>query len=154
MMNTRASLMHRPTTVTDPFRTMERFVGDLFRPGALGDLWQRESLADRAWMPAVDIAENETGYVVTAELPGVSKDEVSITFEAGVLTLSGERRFEEKQDGKNYHRIERAYGSFSRSFVLPAEVNADKVEANFQDGVLTVSVPKAEQAKPRKISIS
>jgi HSP20 family protein len=113
-----------------------------------------EDVAGRSWMPPVDIQETEEGYRLTAELPGLTKDDINITLENNVLRLSGERKFEKDVKKESYHRIERAYGTFGRSFVLPQQVSSDKVEAAFKDGILTVTVPKAEQAKPRKIAIA
>ena len=113
-----------------------------------------EDVSSRSWMPPVDIQETEDGYRLTAELPGMTKDDINITLENNVLRLSGERKFEKDVKKESYHRIERAYGTFGRSFVLPQQVSSDKVEAAFKDGVLTVTVPKAEQAKPRKITIA
>ena len=118
------------------------------------DLAGNEDVSNRAWMPPVDIQETEEGYRLTAELPGLTKDDINITLENNVLRLSGERKFEKDAKKESYHRIERAYGAFQRSFSLPHQVNSEKVEAAFKDGVLTVSVPKAEQARPRKIAIA
>lgn len=150
------NLMRRPTNrpaVNDPFfRGMDRLFEEFLSPMRLFE-WEREDLRERAWMPAVDIAETEADYQIHAELPGVDKNEVDITVENGVLTLKGERSFEEKKEGKNFHRIERSYGAFSRSFVLPTEVDGEHVKASFDNGILSVSVPKAEKAKPRKIEI-
>jgi HSP20 family protein len=112
-----------------------------------------EEVSNRGWMPPVDIQETEEGYRLTAELPGLTRDDINITLENNVLRLSGERKFEKDVKKESYHRIERAYGNFQRSFSLPHQVNGDKVEAAFKDGVLTISVPKAEQARPRKITI-
>ena len=113
-----------------------------------------EDVTSRAWVPAVDIQESEDGYRLQAELPGLTKDDVQITLENNVLRLSGERKFEKDVKQESYHRIERSYGSFSRSFALPHQVSSDKVEAKFDNGVLSIHVPKAEQAKSRRISIS
>jgi len=112
-----------------------------------------EDLATRTWTPAVDIQETDDSYRIHAELPGLTKDDIQITLENNVLRLSGERKFEKDVKQENYHRIERTYGTFSRSFALPTQVTPDKVEAKFENGVLTIVVPKAEQAKPRRISI-
>jgi HSP20 family protein len=112
-----------------------------------------EDLATRTWTPAVDIQESDDAYRIHAELPGMTKDDVEITLENNVLRLSGERKFEKDVKKENYHRIERTYGTFSRSFALPTQVSSDKVEAKFENGVLTIAVPKAEQAKPRRITI-
>lgn len=136
------------------FRNFERlFSDDLFRPFGLMTR-PNDDLGQTGWLPAVDVRESDEAYVFTAELPGISKDAVEITVEDGILTLSGERRFNETDEEKNYRRIERAYGSFSRSFTLPTAVDPDHIEASFKDGLLTVNVPKAEVAKARKIAIS
>ena len=105
-------------------------------------------------MPPVDIQETADGYRLQAELPGLTKDDISITLENNVLRLSGERKFEKDAKKESFHRIERTYGTFSRAFALPQQVNGEGVQASFENGVLTIPVPKAEQAKPRKIAIS
>jgi HSP20 family protein len=119
----------------------------------LGNDSANEELASRVWTPPVDIEETETSYRLQAELPGLSRDDIQITLENNVLRLSGERKFEKDTKQENYHRIERTYGAFSRSFALPTQVSPDKVEAKFENGVLSIVVPKAEQAKPRRITI-
>ncbi len=105
------------------------------------------------WMPAVDIKETDEALTIFAEIPGLTKDNVSITMENSVLTISGERKFEKDVEKENFHRIERTYGSFSRSFSLPTNVATEKADASFKDGVLTVTLPKTDEAKPRKIAI-
>jgi HSP20 family protein len=105
-------------------------------------------------VPPVDIQETEEGYRLQAELPGLTKEDIDITLENNVLRLSGERKFERDVKKESFHRVERTYGTFSRAFSLPQQVNAEGVQAGFENGVLTILVPKAEQAKPRKISIS
>jgi HSP20 family protein len=112
-----------------------------------------EELTSRTWTPPVDIQETDDAYRIHAELPGMTKDDIQITLENNVLRLSGERKFEKDVKKENYHRIERTYGAFSRSFALPTQVSPDKVEAKFENGVLAIVVPKAEQAKPRRIVI-
>ena len=107
----------------------------------------------RTWAPAVDIFETTESYVVKAELPGISKEDVQITVENNVLTLKGERRFEKDETKENYHRIERTYGAFARSFTLPTRVDHEGVQAKFDNGVLTITVPKAAEAKPKRIEI-
>jgi HSP20 family protein len=108
----------------------------------------------RAWMPAVDIFEtNDREYVVKAELPDVKREDISVTFENGVLTLTGERKSEFEQGDGTFHRSERAYGRFSRSFTLPATVDGNRINASYKDGVLTVRVPQREEAKPRQIAV-
>lgn len=113
-----------------------------------------QEVSNRDWSPAVDIRENEDAFLVHAELPGLSKDDVEITLENNILKLSGERRFEKDVEEKEYHRVERAYGTFTRAFSLPSRVDSTGVTASFADGVLTITVPKVEEAKPRKISIA
>ena len=154
----RKHLVRRTTPtglIPDPFfRNFDRlFSDDIFRP--FGFLARpNEDTGQTGWLPAVDVRESDDAFVFTAELPGIAKDEVEITAEDGILTLKGERRFNEKDEEKTYRRIERAYGSFLRSFKLPSAVDAENIEASFADGLLTVTVPKAELAKARKITIS
>jgi HSP20 family protein len=113
-----------------------------------------EEVSNRNWVPPVDIQETEEGYRLLAELPGLTKEDINITLENNVLRLSGERKFERDVKKESFHRVERTYGTFSRAFALPHQVNPEGVQASFESGVLTITVPKAEQAKPRKIAIS
>lgn len=113
-----------------------------------------QEASNRSWAPAVDIRETEEAYLVQAELPGLSKEDIDITVEENILKLSGERRWEKDVEEEQFHRIERSYGSFTRAFSLPSRVDSGNVSAKFQDGVLTISVPKMEEARPRKIDIS
>jgi HSP20 family protein len=106
-----------------------------------------------AWTPAVDIHETEDGFVIKAELPGVSKDDVSVDVHQNTLTLRGQRKHEAEVKQDKYHRVERAYGTFQRSFVLPTVVDQDKVQATYKDGVLELHLPKSEAAKPKRIAI-
>lgn len=120
--------------------------------------WLRESLSDEAffdedWMPAVDVKEDEKAYMVKADIPGVSPEDVEVTMERGVLTIRGERKSERKEERDNYHRIERFSGSFSRRFTLPDAADSDGVEADMKDGVLQVRIPKQEKAVSRRINI-
>jgi HSP20 family protein len=115
---------------------------------------QGEEVSNRNWIPPVDIQETPEGYKLLAELPGLTKDDINITLENNVLRLSGERKFEKDVSKESYHRVERTYGTFSRAFALPQQVQAEGVQAGFENGVLTIMVPKAEQAKPRKIEIA
>ena len=112
-----------------------------------------EEVSNRRFMPPVDIRETNEALILQAELPGMTKENVQISLENQVLTLSGERTFQKDVKEENLHRIERSYGTFSRSFMLPKNVQSDKVQARFEDGVLTVTLPKLEEAKPRKIEI-
>ena len=112
-----------------------------------------EAQASVAWLPVVDIEESEQDYVIHAELPGLDKDKVKVTVEDGVLTLSGERDLERTVEGRAYHRIERSHGTFSRSFTLPEDSNAECVAAQFTNGVLVVRVAKREEALPKSIEV-
>lgn len=126
---------------------MNRYFDDFF-----GE--HRRGLAEGAWLPAVDVSEGENEFVVRAELPGMSQEDIDINVQENVLTLKGEKKQEQKEEKENFHRLERTYGSFSRSFTLPAGVKPEDIKATFKDGVLEVSMPKAEEAKPKKIAIS
>ena len=107
----------------------------------------------RRWMPAMDLVETEDHFVLRADLPGLSEEDVTIEVEERVLTVSGERKAEHSETKEGFHRVERAFGSFSRSLTLPEGVDAEAVTASFDRGVLEVRIPKPEQRKPRKISI-
>src|SRR6202011_2607294 len=104
------------------------------------------------WVPIADITEDEKEYLIKAELPDLKKEDVKVTLENGVLTISGERKFEKKN--KKYHRVERAYGRFVRSFALPDDADPNGVQADFKDGVLIVHLPKNEKAKPKQIEVN
>jgi HSP20 family protein len=110
------------------------------------------TLAD--WAPLADITEDDKEYVIKAELPDVKKEDVKVTVENGVLTISGERKFEREEKKKKYHRVERAFGTFVRSFSLPDVADASKVKAEFKNGMLTVHLPKSEHAKPKQIEVN
>jgi HSP20 family protein len=105
------------------------------------------------WTPTVDISETDTGFEIKAEIPDVKKEDVKVTLEEGVLTIQGVRKQEKEDKGRRYHRIERAYGSFVRSFSLPDLVDEDKVKAEFKDGILNLHLPKSEKAKPKAIDV-
>ena len=117
--------------------------------------WQGATGAStRAWAPALDIAEGKDAYLVTVELPGVKLDDLEITLEDGLLTIQGERHFASDSSEEQFHRVERSSGAFRRSITLPAHVEADAVEASMEDGVLRILVPKAEEAKPKRIQVN
>jgi HSP20 family protein len=113
-----------------------------------------EPASTTMWSPAVDIYETEGEIVVKAELPGVDRKDIQLHLENNVLTIRGERRFEKEAKEDNYHRIERSYGGFSRSFSIPTTVDEEKIHADYRDGVLKVVLPKKEQAKPKQIQIA
>jgi HSP20 family protein len=123
---------------------------------ALG-LHARQQGNDRAmttaWAPALDISERKDAYLVTVEVPGVEPEDLDITMEDGLLTIKGERQFTSESSEQQFHRVERRYGAFRRSITLPAQVQADQIEATFDNGVLQIVVPKAEEAKPKRIQV-
>lgn len=129
---------------------MNRLFGTVFDTPAQGG----NGGTMRRWMPAMDLAETENHFVLHADLPGLSEEDVNIEVEDRVLTISGERKATHETSKEGYHRVERAFGSFSRSLTLPEGINPEAVEASFDRGVLEVRIPKPEERKPRKISIA
>jgi HSP20 family protein len=111
------------------------------------------TVATSAWVPAVDIKENEQSFIIRADIPGVDPQEIEITMEAGILTIKGERKAESQTERKNYKRIERAHGSFHRRFSLPDTADAEKITATGKQGVLEIVIPKRAIAQPRKINV-
>jgi HSP20 family protein len=142
----------------EPFRDlltlqerMNRMFDDSYRGrGASEDDWALGG----SWAPAVDIYEHEGNIVLTAELPGVDPKDVDVRVENNVLTLRGERKWNNDVQRESYHRVERAYGSFTRSFTLPNVVDTEKIKADFKEGMLKMVLPKREEAKPKQISIN
>jgi len=128
---------------------MNRLFDDLFGRSVL-----RTGLTEGVWSPSVDVSEDKDNVIIRAEMPGMFKDDVKISIQENVLTLKGEKKQEKEEKDKNYHRIERSYGSFCRSFQLPTSIKSDKVEASYKDGVLSVTLPKTEEVKPKEIPIS
>jgi HSP20 family protein len=121
---------------------------------ALGLHGQPQSSATAtAWAPALDISERKDAYLVTVELPGVEADDLEITMEDGLLTIQGERHFAHDSSEQQFHRVERRYGAFRRAITLPAQVQAEQIEATFDNGVIQILVPKAEEAKPKRIQV-
>jgi HSP20 family protein len=139
----------------DPFRELEDMSDRLnrvfARPAARTN--GKEALTVADWAPTVDISETESEYLIKAELPEVKKDEVKVTLEDGILTIQGERRREKDEKTTKYHRVERSYGSFVRSFSLPDQVEENGVKAEYKDGMLNLRIPKSEKAKPRAIEV-
>src|SRR5437868_6833257 len=136
----------------DPFRELRGLhdeMSRLFSGNPSGS--EGNEFARGAWSPNVDIFEDKDKLIVEAELPGMTKDDFELSVENNVLTLKGERKFEKKTDGDNYHRVERSYGAFTRQFTLPATVTSEGATADFENGVLRVSLPKREETKARKI---
>ncbi|MDF2458358.1 MAG: Heat shock protein Hsp20 family [Nitrospira sp.] len=139
----------------DPFRELEDMSERLNRVFSRPTLRNtgKENLTVADWMPTVDISETESEYLIKAELPEVRKEDVKVTVENGVLTLQGERRQEKEEKGKRFHRVERSYGSFVRSFTLPESVDEGGVKAEYKDGVLALHLPKSERVKPKAIDV-
>ena len=128
---------------------MGRIFGDL-----LGSDENGTDTENTPWMPTADICETENGFEIRAELPGVAKDDLSVSVKDNFLTLSGEKRQENTDDTQNFRRVERRYGSFQRRFTLPSDVVADDIKADYTDGVLTLSIPKPEAAQPTEVPIT
>ena len=126
----------------------DRLFKDAFTP-----FFGEGELSTHTWAPPVDIYETENDIVLKAELPGVDPKDVEVRVEDSTLYLKGERKFEKEVKNESYHRVERSYGSFARSFSLPNSINAEKVKAEFKDGLLTLTLPKREEAKPKKVTI-
>jgi HSP20 family protein len=114
----------------------------------------RELLATADWAPSVDITETDTAYLIKGEIPGVNREDVRVNIENGMLTMSGERKLEKDEKGKKFHRIERSYGSFMRSFRLPDNIDEAAVKAEFKDGMLNVTLPKSAQPRNKAISVT
>src|SRR2546429_5472696 len=148
--------MQKTLTRWEPLQEMEEFqnrLSTLFgRPQRRGN--GREEITLPEWTPLADIAEDEKEYLIKAELPELRKEDVKVTVENGVLTISGERKFEKEEKKKKYHRVERGYGSFVRTFALPEDADANKVKAQFKQGMLEVHLPKNEKAKPKQIEVN
>jgi HSP20 family protein len=140
----------------DPFRELEEVSDRLnrmfARPAASGTNG-KENMIVADWTPSVDISETEGEYLIKAEIPDVKKEDVKITLEDGVLTIQGQRKQEKEDKGTRYHRIERSYGSFVRTFSLPDVIEVERVKAEFKDGVLNLHLPKSEKAKPKAIEV-
>ena len=141
----------------DPFRELEEVSERLNR--AFGRSGLARATEDKGtfltfdWAPSVDIAETPEAFEIKAELPDVKKEDVRVTVEEGQLRISGERKQEKEERGKKFHRVERSYGSFMRSFSLPENVDDSKLSAEYKDGVLNVRLPKTEKAKPKAIAV-
>ena len=143
----------------NPFGEMEdmqRRVSSLFdwSPFRRGSLTaEEENITATEWAPLVDISEDDKEYLIKVELPEVQKDNVKVTVESGTLTISGERKAEKEEKGRKFHRVERFYGRFDRSFSIPDDAESDNVKAEFKDGVLRVHLAKSEKARPKQIEV-
>jgi HSP20 family protein len=144
-------------TKWDPFKDllslqdrMNRLFDESVRNVKTGD----EALSSAIWSPAVDIYETDDEVVVKAELPEVNQKDIDIQIENNTLTLRGERKFNKETKKENFHRIERSYGTFSRSFTLPGTIDQEKISADYKDGILKISMPKREETKPKQIKVA
>jgi HSP20 family protein len=145
-----------PSARGAPFRELERMrdrMERLFGRWPAG-LEKEEALVLSEWAPRVDVVETQKEFLIKAELPEVTKEEVKVTVENGVLSMSGERKLEKEEKGKKYHRVERAYGRFERSFTLPEGTEPGKITSEFKEGVLTVHVPKNPEASPKAVKVT
>ena len=148
------------TTMTrwDPFQDLRTAQDEMTQMSpmlahALGLNSQQANARAPAWVPALDISERKDAYLVTVELPGLKSEDLDITMEDGLLTIQGERHFANDSSEQQFHRVERRYGAFRRAITLPAHVMAEGIQASFEDGVLQILVPKAEEAKPKRIQV-
>jgi HSP20 family protein len=148
--------MQKTLSRWEPLQEMEEFQNRLStffgRPQRRGN--GREEITLPEWTPLADITEDEKEYLIKAELPEMKKEDVKVTVENGVLTISGERKFEKEEKNKKYHRVERGYGAFMRSFTLPDDADGNKIKAEFKNGLLKVHLPKSEHAKPKQIEVN
>ena len=144
--------MTRCAVPNSDFKTLQTQLNRIFEPFARFTAGE-EDLVSGTWVPQVDVAETQEKIVVRAEVPGMRQEDIQIEFENGLLTIRGERQLE-KSEGLTWHRVERVYGGFSRSFTLPRTVDAEKISASYREGILEIEVPKREEAKPKQIRIT
>jgi len=146
-----------PFTRWSPLKELEemekRLSGYFGRAPVAANGDKKEAITVAEWSPLVDITEDEKEYTIKAELPDVKKEDIKLNVHDDVLTITGERKYEKEEKGKKYHRVERAYGSFMRSFTLPEDADGSKIAAEYKDGLLKVRLPKSEKAKPKAIEV-
>jgi len=146
-----------PSTRWHPLKEleeMEKRLSTFFgRPAMGSNSESKEAIAVTEWSPLVDITEDDKEYVVKAEIPEMKKEDIKINVHDDVLTVSGERKYEKEEKGKKFHRVERAYGSFMRSFALPENADGSKISAEYKEGMLKVHLPKSEEAKKKAIEV-
>jgi len=128
---------------------LEKRMASLFSRESVSQDGENEIIKVTDWSPSVDVTENEKEYLITADAPGVKREDLKVTVEEGVLMISGERKSEKEEKGKKFHKVERSYGRFARSFTLPEDAEDEKLSAQFKDGVLTVHLPKSAEAKAK-----
>lgn len=145
-------------TTWNPLRDLEELQDRVLRSFGLGMSRRmpegQQSLTTAEWAPSVDISEDDHEYLIKAELPEVKKEDVKVTVENGILTLKGERKFEKEEKNKKFHRIERSYGTFVRTFSMPDDADPTKVTADFKEGLLQVRLAKSEEKKPKNIEVA
>ena len=145
----------QPRSARSCGRDMDRVLDSFWSNGGVFDnTWGKGGSLPTAWNPSVDISETDENIAVAAELPGMTKEDIKVTVANGILTIEGEKKEENEETEKQARRVERRYGAFKRSFRLPSAVNADSIAATYRDGVLKLSLPKAETAKTREIEIA
>jgi HSP20 family protein len=140
----------------DPFREMSALqerMNRLFSDVRAQAPVRGEEIVQGAWIPAADIFETNEAIVLKAELPGITAQDISVEVKDNTLTLKGEKKFEKEVKEENYHRVERSYGSFQRAFTLPGTIHQEKVKAKFKDGILEITLPKVEEAKPKQVKV-
>ncbi len=137
--------------ITADFKNLQNQLNRFLEP--FGRVTPDEDLVSGTWVPPVDVAETQEKILVRVEVPGMKQEDIQIEFENGLLTLKGERKLVKEDNGLTYHRVERAYGNFNRTFTLPRTVDPEKISASYRDGVLEIEVPKKEEAKPKQIKI-
>ncbi len=135
--------------LTEEFNRINRLIRNVFGT----DETTETTLLKGAWTPPVDICEDKDNYYLYVELPGLKRDEVKVDYEDGVLTIRGEKKSQREQKDRTYYRLERTFGQFERSFRVPSRIKEDKIDARFENGVLKITLPKTEEAKPREIEI-
>ena len=148
--------MKNELTRWDPFRELEEVhnrLASVFDSGFPRTRDREQSILGTAWAPLVDISEDDKSYQINVELPDMKREDIKVNVENGILTISGERLREKEEENRKYHRVERAYGSFVRNFTLPQNVDSNKVNATYRDGVLHVSIEKSESARPKAIEV-
>jgi HSP20 family protein len=135
------------------FEELDKRLASWFDRKPMGLTHDKELMKAMDWAPSVDVTEDEKEYLISADAPGVKREDVKVTVQEGVLTIAGERKSEKEEKGKKFHKVERSYGSFSRSFTIPEDAEEDKLSAEFKEGVLTVHLPKTAQPKPKSKEI-
>lgn len=137
----------------NPFSELEDFQRRILKGTSLPLTLGEEPYTQAQWAPAVDISEDDRAYTIKAELPEIKKEDLKVHFENGILSLAGERRFNREEKNKKIHRTERFYGNFMRSFSLPVDIDSTRIHAEYKDGLLTITAPKAEGSKPKQIDV-